>query len=268
MLDAFARRWFQRILTRRFRIPVVRQMATTDCAAAALTAVLRYHGIGVTLFEVQQSLAPGRDGVSAGALLRLAKSYGLQGRGVRCEPGEVTALPRASVLFWRPKHFVVFDRLKGRRVDIVDPACGRRSVPEDEFNKAFAGVALLFEPPDVKVSHPPRPGAQFRPAALLHRAKWVIARVVLIALLAQSLGAFVPLVMGALIDRVVPRADYSLLWLLAALFAASQGEPLWLIRPRAPDGVPQIPTGGRSDGRFRPPPESATLPVLPGTHNR
>jgi len=208
-------------------------MGMTDCAAASLTAVLRYHGVAATLLEIQERLAPGRDGVSASALLHLAKTYGLHGRGVECDAEDVDQLPQASILFWHPSHFVVFDRCRGTRVEIVDPASGRRRVAAEDFKTKFKGVALLFDDAGVRATVAPRAKPRFHPATLLLRSKWLIARIVIIALLAQALGAIVPLITGILIDRVVPTGDYSLLWVLTALFVAAQGGSVFAVFIRA-----------------------------------
>ena len=131
------------------RIPVVRQLAATDCGAAALTMVLGYHGKRVPLDEIRQALGGGRHGTTAAALLRVGHLYGLRGRGVRAEIDDLQTLPVGTVLFWEFHHYVVLERVRRDRIDIVDPAGGRRSVPIAKLRRAFTGVALIFEPTDL-----------------------------------------------------------------------------------------------------------------------
>src|SRR5882724_8701816 len=131
----------------RRRIPVVRQTAQTDCAAACLTMVLGYHGKTVRLDEVRQLLGIGRDGADALTLVNGARFHGLRARGVKVPKVEdLRFLERGSVLHWGFHHYVVFERMDGDRVRIVDPGIGRRVVTLDDLGKSFTGVALLFEP--------------------------------------------------------------------------------------------------------------------------
>jgi ATP-binding cassette, subfamily B, bacterial len=128
------------------RVPVVRQLAATDCGAAALTMVLAFFGKEIPIDELRRRLDLSRGGSSAASLLRAGRAYGLRGRGVRLEIESLSDLPRGAILFWEFRHFVVFERFRRRQISIVDPASGRRSIPLDKFKRAFTGVALIFEP--------------------------------------------------------------------------------------------------------------------------
>ncbi|MGZ3441172.1 MAG: cysteine peptidase family C39 domain-containing protein, partial [Polyangia bacterium] len=130
----------------RRRIPWVRQLGTTECGAACLVMVLRYHGREVRLDEVRDVVGVWRDGLSALAILRGAQRLGLRGRGIRVEPEELAFLPAGTILHWELNHFVVLDRFVRRGVEIVDPALGRRTITMEELGKAFTGVAVLLEP--------------------------------------------------------------------------------------------------------------------------
>ncbi|HET6843018.1 MAG TPA: peptidase domain-containing ABC transporter [Candidatus Angelobacter sp.] len=198
------------------RIPVVRQLAATDCGAAALAMVLGYHGKRVPLDEIRQALGGGRHGTTAAALLRAGHLYGLRGRGVRAEIDDLQSLPVGTVLFWEFSHYVVLERVRRDRVDIVDPAGGRRSVPIDKLRRAFTGVALIFEPTE-----------EFVPGVAKRQKSWalfqqilerraLLARILFTSVVIQVLSAAMPFLTGVLIDRVVPRRDYSLLLILAA----------------------------------------------------
>jgi len=87
-----------------------------------------------------------RGATSADAILEAARARGLTGRGVRVEVEDLAYLDEASILHWEFNHFVVFEGLRRGKVDIIDPAVGRRSVPLDQFRRSFTGVALLLEP--------------------------------------------------------------------------------------------------------------------------
>lgn len=196
-------------------IPVIRQLAVTDCGAAVLAMVLGYHGKDVSIDELRKALGTGRDGTSAASLLRVGRAYGLRGRGVRLDIEDLESLPAGAILHWEFRHFVVLRRIRGDRIDIVDPASGLRSVPMEEFRRAFTGVALVFEPAEsFQPGHARRRRFLGLFKEILGRTH-LLSRVLSASLLLQILSAAVPIFTGVVIDRVVPRKDYSLLLVLA-----------------------------------------------------
>lgn len=126
--------------------PFYPQLGAADCGAACLRMVLAHRGIAVDAQELRHETATGRDGVSALALLRVARRHGLDGRGVRTNLAGLTRLTPGAILFWRFDHFVVLDRASRSGVSIIDPAVGRRVLSYDEADRDFTGVAIEFAP--------------------------------------------------------------------------------------------------------------------------
>lgn len=204
------------------RVPSVRQLAASDCGAAALAMVLGYHGKQVPLDEIRQTLGTGRNGASASALLRAGRLYGLRGRGVRAEINDLHSLPAGSILYWEFRHFVVLEHAGRDHVAIVDPASGRRKVSPEKFRRAFTGVALILEPAE---AFQPGGAKRQRMTALwkqILECRGLLARILSTSLVIQVLSAAMPFLTAVLIDRVVPRQDYSLLLVLAAAYLVFQ----------------------------------------------
>ncbi|MEM9598801.1 MAG: peptidase domain-containing ABC transporter, partial [Acidobacteriota bacterium] len=204
---------------RRRRVPLVQQTAVTDCGPSCLTMVLGYHGRTVRLDEVRELTGP--DGSSALALLEAARRLGLRARGVRIDGvGDLAHLPPASVLHWQFNHFVVLERFGEDGADIVDPAVGRRRVAFEELDRHFTGIALVFEPsPDFEPGGEPAFGVgRYLRRILSHSDLW--SRAVVLSVVLQLFALGVPILTGVLVDRVVPREDRGLLFLLSLGMAA------------------------------------------------
>lgn len=206
----------------RKRVPVVRQLAAADCGIAALASVFAYHGKQIPVDQIRSAIGVGRSGTTAESMLRMARAHGLRGRGVHVEIEGLDELPIGAVLYWEFRHFVVFERFRRNRVDIVDPAVGRRSLTLDHFRKGFTGVALLFEP----MQEFTRSGIMQQQTASFSRqvfeCKDLFARIIGASTLVQLLSAALPLFTGIVIDRVVPKKDYSLLCVLAGGYVVFQ----------------------------------------------
>ncbi len=132
------------------------------------------------------------------------------------EIDDLEYLPIGSILHWQFQHFVVFEELTKKGARIVDPGGGRRTVPHDELRRAFTGVALTFEPAE---DFEPEAGRKTGVARYLREIlgqSGVITRLLTMSVLLQLLALATPLLTGILVDRVVPRGDYTLLEILAA----------------------------------------------------
>jgi ATP-binding cassette subfamily B protein len=207
------------------RVPFIQQVTASDCGAASLTMVLAYHGKHLRLDDVRKVTGFGRDGADALSILSAARVFGLRGRGVKVEDVEdLKFLPQGSILHWQFNHFLVFERQTADGgAELVDPAGGRRVVGRDELGRSFTGVALSFEPGE---DFEPQEGEGRRWGRFLRilRDHWdVLRRIVVTSAMVQLFALAVPLLMGVLVDRVIPRGDLQLLGILAGGLAAIVG---------------------------------------------
>ena len=131
-------------------------------------------------------------------------------------PEDLTFLEPGSILHWEFRHFVVLEPAEKKGAWNLDPAAGRRFVTRAELDRALTGVGLVLEPgPDFA------PGGSVRRPLLGRYLKRVLrhdgalVRIVLSSVLLQLFALAVPLLTGLLIDRVIPRADHQLFWILA-----------------------------------------------------
>jgi ABC-type bacteriocin/lantibiotic exporter with double-glycine peptidase domain len=200
-------------------VPFVPQLTPTDCGAACLSSVLAFHEKHVPIHEVRNMLGGGRNGVNARELLAAGRAFGFNARGVGVEPNKLRYLPPGSIMHWELNHFVVFQRCTERVVHVVDPALGRRQLPMVDVAKMLSGVALVFEPGnDFEKQKPERRGRLGRYAAWIFGVRGIWLRVVLTSFFLQLLALSAPGLMSTLVDKVVPRGDSQLLYLVGAGF--------------------------------------------------
>lgn len=200
---------------RRARIPYVKQLEWSDCGAACLAMVLRYHGREMRLEDVRELVGAGRDGTDAAQILDAAERCGMRGRGLKLEVADLRELPPGAILHWELNHFVVLERAGRGGLLLVDPARGRRRVTMEAASRAFTGIALLVEPTTAFTPARERAGSVRNYLAQLLGQRGLLARVVVTSVLLRLLALALPILTALIVDRVVPRGDQPLLTIVA-----------------------------------------------------
>jgi len=202
------------------RIRFVPQTAAADCGSACLAMTLGLYGKQVALEDVRRVTGLSRHGLDAQHLVAAAEHFGLRARGVQLRaPEDLAFLDPGSILHWEFRHFVVFERAEKKGAWVLDPANGRTFVSRADLDRALTGVALVFEPgPDFERGrgdvHNASILGRYVKRVLQHDA--ALVRVLLLSVLLQVFSLAVPVLTGVLIDRVLPKGDHQLYWILAA----------------------------------------------------
>ncbi|MFI2667140.1 peptidase domain-containing ABC transporter [Micromonospora carbonacea] len=214
-------------VTGRRRVPVVLQVAATDCGPSALAMLLAASGRAVPVARLRAHLDVGRDGLSLRDLRDAAHEFGLRCRAIalpalRQDATRLRDLPLPLVAHWNGDHYVVVECVGRRGVDVVDPAVGRRRLTPAQFCAGSTGVVLLAEPAGPAPPATPTPGpVRELLAPVLRRHTGLLAVLAAASLLITVAGLAVPWATAAIIDATTPpRAS----WLAAvAVLAAVTG---------------------------------------------
>jgi len=137
----------------RFR-NMVRQHTDYSCGAAALATILRY---AYHLNVDETSVIQGMLGVSDSELVKqrgfslldikhYVESLGMRGRGYRISEDRLRSLRVPGLVLMDVngfRHFVVLKQINDDLVELADPILGNRSMPIDQFMKAWPSHAVF-----------------------------------------------------------------------------------------------------------------------------
>ena len=204
------------------KVPVIMQLEALECGAACLAMILAYYEKWIPLEQVRSDCGVSRDGSNAKNIMKAARSYGLIAKGYKFEPDALKdAGTFPCIVHWNFNHFVVLDGFKGNYAYLNDPARGEVKVEMKEFDEAFTGICLSFEPgPDFKPGGKPKSVMDFISERLKGEgAKSAIAFAFLTSIIVALLGIISPAFSRIFLDRLLTHQNDN--WLIPFTIAFS-----------------------------------------------
>jgi ABC-type bacteriocin/lantibiotic exporter with double-glycine peptidase domain len=191
----------------RRRVPLLYQMSMTECGAACLAMILTYYGRKTSVSEIRERCGVGRDGLSAFAIVRAARSYGLRTRAISVkEEKEFRFVSLPAIIHWNFNHFLVVENWSPGYVDVVDPALGRVRLSMEEFDQSFTGVVILLEPGTTfdRQGTPAKVNLRTYAASYIRQAPIAFLQIIGASLLLQVFGLVTPILTKVTIDQIIP----------------------------------------------------------------
>ncbi|MCR5542640.1 MAG: ATP-binding cassette domain-containing protein, partial [Eubacterium sp.] len=131
------------------KVPVVMQMESMECGAAALGMVLAYYGKWIDLATLREDCGVSRDGQKLSKVAKTAEHYGLTYKAFRYR--SETLFKEATfpcIAHWRGAHFVVVCGVRGNKVFVNDPALGHVVYSKKQFEENYTNMCMMFAPAD------------------------------------------------------------------------------------------------------------------------
>ena len=188
---------------RRVRTPLILQLETVECGAAALAIVLAHYGRIVPLATLRRDCGVSRDGSKVSNILKAAKSYGLTAKAFKRDIAGLRDVAYPYVVHWRFTHFLVVEGFRRGRVYLNDPAAGRRSVAFDEFDRSYTGIVLTFAPGPEFARGGAFPSIWGGVWKRMKGSLPAVAAATVTALLLVAPGLAMPALMAAYVDKVL-----------------------------------------------------------------
>ena len=126
--------------------PILLQQDPAECGAICLAIVLAFFQRPVARAELLKACGVSRNGADAAHLVTAARQFGFDAHGYRMGLERLKQIAPPAILFWTFNHFVVLEAIDDRRVQINDPARGRRELSIDDLDRDYTGIVITLEP--------------------------------------------------------------------------------------------------------------------------
>jgi subfamily B ATP-binding cassette protein HlyB/CyaB len=193
------------------RFPLIEQAEASDCGAACLAMICKYHGLRLTLGKLREMANVTTDGATLESLARVGEAVGFGTRGVQATYASLFGFGLPFIAHWEGYHYVVVYGISRRHIWVADPARGFAKMTVDDFEKGWTGTCLLFTPGagTVELEAARSPWRRF--AGYLAPYRNVISHLILATLIIELLGVAPPVIVQNILDRVVVHHSVELL---------------------------------------------------------
>lgn len=204
-----------------------RQLEHSDCGLTCIRMIARSYGKDVPLKYLSSISDLNRLGMSVKDIISCCEKIKLDAAAVKIRPEHFANMPLPAILYWQQRHFVVLYKvdLKKKRYHIADPAQGKLTYNESDFNKYWcgdsesAGLVVLVEPTAEFESQKFKKENQLKKFFLylgqffkVHRRNFLFALLITLVIMAADFA--IPLLLKRTIDEGIGLKDVNLVVLL------------------------------------------------------
>lgn len=134
------------------KVPMIRQLGTTDCGISCLTMIFQYYGSKFNQNDIRANLNIGRDGLSFSDMKYIAEEYGFQFTAYEdflVEENISVNLP--LIMCTKSNHYFVVTHKVGNQYFINDPVNGLRHMSfQDLLNECERYIIKIVPTKDIK----------------------------------------------------------------------------------------------------------------------
>ena len=132
------------------RLKGVYQQNSKDCGIACLLTIIEYYNGKNTFENIRYLTKCDTSGITALNLINASKSLGFKSRGLKCKLEDLKKLTMPLICHVTLEngynHYIVIEKIKGKKIFIFDPDKGKKRYTDIEFLKIWNGVVIELIP--------------------------------------------------------------------------------------------------------------------------
>lgn len=211
------------------RIPVYRQLESSDCGPVCIQMISAYYGKIYNTKTIKTLCQQTRIGISIQDVIHCMTTIGFEAVCVNISLEEAYRMPLPAILYLKHGHFIVLEKISSRHkktiFTIIDPAYGRVRLSKEKLSEKWLicekGVAVVISPKDdfMKIHLEDNEGKGNKGISTMiigvmrkYRKQFIGIFFLTIIVLCTSWA--MPLLLGKTIDEGILQKDIHIVWIL------------------------------------------------------
>lgn len=195
-------------------VQFIEQLHPTECGLCCVAMILRYHKSYQPMHKLREIVETGRDGLTLNQIHNLFLKLNFYSKAYRTSVESLKEFNSPIILHWNNNHFIILEKIKKGKFFIVDPAIGRITLEQEEFEKCFSGVILVPSPNDSFIPYNKKEYAIKMLIPYILSNKGIFSMLFLISLLTYMTTLALPILIQKLMDNVIYSKAFDLNLLL------------------------------------------------------
>lgn len=198
----------------------IKQHDITDCGAACIASVCAHYQLKLPIARIRQKAGTDQKGTNLLGMIAAVEQLGFSAKGVKAQVEVLPKVPLPAIAHvivqQRLHHYIVLYKVDKNAVQVMDPGTGKlEKWSLDKFKEMWTGVLLLLAPTDKFETGIQQTSIGKRFWHLLKPHRFVLAQVLLGAIVYTLLGLASPIYIQKITDQVLGSGNTNLLNLLS-----------------------------------------------------
>ena len=199
------------------------QHDSSDCGAACLVSIIRYHGGNSTIEKIRKLSGTTHSGSTMLGLYQAANQCGMDATGYEASIKDIIEYGNVLILHVTPEegleHYIISFGYEDGKFIIWDPAKGLTIMSEDELGKIWVSKKCLGLVPNsaFKLEKEDKKGKREWVLKTIKPEKDLLIISVIIGILISALGLVMAVFTQKLIDKILPSGEMKILIMASVL---------------------------------------------------
>lgn len=210
------------------RIPIYRQLESSDCGPTCIRMISAYYGKVYQIKTLKTLCQQTRIGISVNDVVTCLETIGFEAACVNVAWKEIHRMPLPAILYLKHGHFVILEKMNVKRAGglytLIDPAYGRVSLSKEKLAEKWLigdkGVAVVLSPKSDFLNIYPERAKEKQSGmidvimAMIRKYRKNFFWIFLLTFVVLLTSWAMPLLLGKTIDDGIMQKDIHTVWIM------------------------------------------------------
>lgn len=177
------------------------QLTVSECGICCVMMISKYYGYDNSMKFFQELIPANRGGISLFEMEQILNSLNFDTEVKKTTDISLLKDKVPIIVHTKKNHFAIVEKITDKKIRIIDPSVGRRTIDTKDFFQEFSGYLIISKPNDF-FTKKVKSNDEFRHfRTILAKQKILLLTVVLISIISYIMTLTVPFLMQQFIDN-------------------------------------------------------------------